>query len=79
MTWPDYQRLLDGYNYTQTRQAEHTRAICYYSIVPYLPEGNRVSMQDFWPLKTDPEKQPENPERTLELVREILQAYQNKN
>ena len=33
-------------------QAWHTRAICYYTIAPYLSDKN-MRMEKFWPLPSD--------------------------
>lgn len=65
-----------GYDLKRSHEFENTRAICFYSIMPYVEKKDRVPMEEFWPLPTDRkiDKAVEN-DQLLNLINEITTTY----
>lgn len=80
MTWREYVLMWRAFNKKRTLEFEHTRAICYYAVAPYMK--NKMPIQKFWPLETDGEKNEDRAEemkRLLEVAKQRTAERRNKN
>lgn len=54
LTWSEYVDMQQGFNDRLCLEYEHTRAICYYTYIVNVESKHHISMQQFWPLPSDP-------------------------